>query len=130
MIRRSFYLMLFVGMASCSSRNKVPSSVIQPQEMKSILWDIMSAQNMAATISTKDSLVTTITATKALTEKVFEIHKIAPADFNKSYEWYVKHPETLKIMLDSLYAQKQRENTLQFEKKSVRDSIQKKIPAI
>ncbi len=46
-----------------------------------------------------------------LAKKVFEIHKTDSVHFNESYNWYVKHPLRLKLIFDSLYAQKQRLNS-------------------
>ncbi len=126
MIKRFFYCTLFIFIFSCSSKDKAPSTIIQPKDMKSILWDVMSAQNLATALQMKDSSINAIAETKALTQKVFEIHKITPADFDKSYNWYVKHPEAMKLIFDSLYTQKQRENNLQTKVKNLQDSLQKK----
>ncbi len=94
--------------------------------MKSILWDVMSAQNLATALQRQDSSVNTVAETNALTQKIFEIHKINAADFSKSYTWYIKHPEAMKLIFDSLYIQKERENNLQMKKKNFHDSLQKK----
>jgi hypothetical protein len=86
--------------------------MIQPEEMKSILWDVVNAQVWAGEIARKDSTVTAAAETKILSRKVFEIHRTDSAHFNNSYQWYVKHPAVLKLIFDSLYAQKQRKATL------------------
>ncbi|MDQ2720777.1 MAG: DUF4296 domain-containing protein [Bacteroidota bacterium] len=95
--------------------------------MKSILWDIMSAQNLASLIKRNDSSINSVVQTNKLTQKAFEIHKITAGDFDKSYNWYVAHPESMKLIFDSLYTQKQRENILQSKERIHQDSIQKKI---
>jgi hypothetical protein len=103
---------------SCNSGNKTPSNIIQPEEMQSILWDVMRAQTLANEIAVKDSSVNAAVETKYLSQKIFQIHKIDSSDFNKSYNWYVKHPDALKLIFDSLYAQKERENSLRLKKKN------------
>lgn len=128
MINRFFYLILILFLFSCVAKNKAPSGIIQPENMKSILWDVMSAQSLAFYLQRQDSLINTITETKVLSQKIFEIHKITEADFNKSYNWYVKHPEAMKLIFDSLYTQKQRENHLQMNRRNLQDSIHKKMP--
>ena len=80
--------------------------------MKSILWDVMRAQSLSREIALKDSTVDLAIKTKSLTQNVFEIHKTDSAQFNKSYNWYVKHPSDLKLIFDSLYVQKERKNNL------------------
>lgn len=128
MIKRLLYLVVFGILVSCSSKNKAPSSIIQPEEMKSVLWDVMRAQNLAVTVSRSDTTTNTIAVTKALTEKIFQIHKISAEDFNKSYNWYIRHPELMRLMFDSLYSQKQRANRLQLEQERMPDSSHHKIP--
>lgn len=128
MITRFLYLIVLVSLISCSSRNKAPSSIIQPEQMKSVLWDVMRAQNLAISVSRSDTTTNTIAETKALTQKVFEIHKISAEDFNKSYNWYLRHPELMKVMFDSLYDQKQRANKIQSEQQTLHDSSHHKIP--
>ena len=87
--------------------------------MKSILWDVMRAQSLARELSLKDSTIDIANETKLLSQKIFEIHKTDSALFNKSYNWYVKHPDDLKLIFDSLYAQKERENSLQLKGKLI-----------
>ena len=130
MVRIFCFIFCIVFIFSCSSKDKAPSDIIQPEAMKNVLWDVMSAQFMAQEIARKDSLVNTVSQTKALTQKVFEIHKITAADFNKSYDWYIKHPETMKRIFDSLYTQKQRDHSLELEleQKHLDRSLKKKIP--
>ena len=94
---------------ACSSRENVPSNVLSESKMKSVLWDVMRVQFLAKQTAGKDSTININAETKALTEKVFTIHKITAEDFDKSYNWYTSHPDKMQVMLDSLYTQKQRE---------------------
>ena len=112
-------MMLF----SCGKSNKPPSSPIQPKEMQSILSDVMRAETLASQIGHRDSSVDVAIETKVLSQKVFNIHETDSASFNKSYNWYVKHPDVLKIIFDSLYIQKERENNLRSRKKNMPDSL-------
>ncbi len=128
MIKRFLYLIVFFSLISCSSKNKAPSSIIQPEEMKSVLWDVMRAQNLAISVSRSDTTTNTIAETKALTQRIFEIHKISKEDFDKSYNWYLRHPDLMKVMFDSLYDQKQRANRMQPDQQTLHDSSHSKIP--
>lgn len=77
--------------------------------MQSILWDVMRAQTLAGETALKDSSIDAAIETKILSKKAFQIHKTDSAHFTESYNWYLKHPDRLKLIFDSLYAQKQRE---------------------
>lgn len=122
-MKNLLYLILLIMLFSCGKSNKPPSSLIQPKEIQSILWDVMRAETLASEISLKDSSVHVAIETKSLSQKVFKIHKTDSATFNKSYNWYVKHPDVLKIIFDSLYIQKERENNLHSAKKNIPDSL-------
>lgn len=93
----------------------MPSGFIQPKQMQNILWDVIRAQALSGEISRKDSSVNEIAETKALTQKVFQIHNITTAEFDKSYAWYTNHPEVLRLLFDSLNAQRQRDNEMKLK---------------
>jgi hypothetical protein len=114
-------------LSSCLSNNKPPKSIIQPKEMQNILWDVMRAQALATEITKKDSLLNDTLELKLLTKKVFEIHKTNTVNFNKSYSWYIKHPEAMTLIFDSLYAQKElSSHASEVSNKGQSDSIRKR----
>lgn len=104
--------LITIFFAACYSADKPPAEVIKSEQMKNILWDLMTAQALASQLSMKDSSINQALETKRLSEKVFSIHHTDSASFNNSYNWYVKHPQILKRIFDSLYSQKQREDIL------------------
>ena len=103
-------LILTCILVSCADKNKAPSGIIPTKEMSGIMWDVIKAQALANEIARKDSSINIEAQTKALTQKVFEIHHITSSSFDKSYDWYSGHPDILRLMFDSLYTQKQRAN--------------------
>ncbi len=117
MIKVFIYVFISIFLFSCYSVDKAPDNIIKPKEMKSILWDVMRAQTLAQQTSLKDSTINMAIETKLLSQKIFEIHQTDSTHFVESYNWYVKHPDVLKIIFDSLYAQKQREGDLRLKKK-------------
>jgi hypothetical protein len=106
-----------IFLVSCRSKDAPPKGYIQPTEMKSVLWDVIRAQYLAAEMAKKDSSINTDAQTKVLSEKIFTLHKISEQDFNKSYQWYIEHPEVLQTIFDSLQVQKQREITEEVDHK-------------
>ncbi len=105
----AIFIMLCI-LFSCSGKNKIPDGIIQQKEMQNILWDVIRAQALAEEIAQKDSGINKPAETKALTQKVFEIHKVKSSDFDKSYAWYTSHPDVLRIIFDSLNVQKRKTN--------------------
>lgn len=125
-----FCFVLILVLFSCSDRNKIPSGIIPAKEMSAIMWDVIRAQVLANEVSRKDSSINVESQTKTFTQKVFEIHHVTSAFFDKSYDWYSSHPNILKLMFDSLYTQKQRENDLQMKEKYNhinKDSLSRKL---
>ena len=116
-------------LVSCLEKNKVPSEIIQPKKMQNVLWDVIRAQTLSVEIARKASMVNEVTETKALTQKVFEIHNITSKDFDRSYAWYTKHPDMMRNIFDSLNIQNQRENELKLKerKKPFKEDSIKKI---
>ena len=111
-------LVIFTLLWSCSGENKIPSEIIQPNEMQNILWDVMRAQALSTEIARKDSAVNEVTETKVLTQKVFQIHNITSTAFARSYSWYTNHPDVMRILFDSLNSQNQRETQLEMKNRN------------
>jgi hypothetical protein len=122
MMKTIFCLLIPVIFFSCVNGDDPPSNIIQPEEMKAVLWDVIRAQSLAHETARKDSMVNEAIKTKELSQKVFQIYNIDSAYFNKSYNWYISHPPVLKLIFDSLYSQKQEENMLRLRKPTIRDS--------
>lgn len=116
-MKKLFFFFLIGIMLSCSDKNKTPSGIIPPKDMSGIMWDVIRAQALANELTRKDSTISVEAQTKALTQKVFEIHHITSSSFDKSYDWYSSHPDILKLMFDSLYTQEQRGNDLHMKEK-------------
>jgi len=116
---RKFLIYIFgsIFLFSCYSKDKTPANIIKPKEMKSILWDVMRAQTLAQQTSLKDTTVSVPVEINLLSKKIFKIHNTDSTHFIESYNWYVKHPASLKLIFDSLYTQKQRESETRLKKK-------------
>lgn len=125
----SLISLLFI-FTSCSNRYDVPSSILQKQEMGDILWDMVQAQNLALQLRMKDSTVDVSGTALELTNEVYRLHKISKAEFDKSYGWYMSRPDLLRVVIDSVYVQRTRENTgriqMRYDKRK-QDSIRAKF---
>ena len=110
-----FYVFCLATLFSCSPKDKVPKSVIQPEKMGDVVWDVIRMQFLAEEKAASDTSVNQEEELKNLTEKVFEIHKISAKKFDDSYNWYVKHPTLLKRIFDSMQVQKQEAHNVKEE---------------
>ncbi len=100
---------------ACSSNDKLPPDILPLNTMKTIIWDMTVAGNLASDkyVLRKDSqrIMTT-----GLYRKVFDLHKINKAAFYKSYGYYEAHPQELKILFDSISNYGMRQKSLSYQK--------------
>jgi len=116
-----FFLIMILALA-CSS-DQVPKNVIQPEEMKMILYDLFRSEE-AATKLTLDSSINTFTNRQlVMYNNVFAIHHIDKDAFYRSYRYYEEHPDLHKELMDSLSAFAGREKIKSYQKGS-----QKPVP--
>ena len=130
---KNIFLLIVLGFfISCSGKNKVPPEIIQPNKMKKLLWDVIQAQALATETARKDSTVNEVAENKILTQKIFDIYKIRSKDFDQSYSWYTSHPDVMRIIVDSLNAEKQRESQLEQQEKykPIKSTPLKKIDSV
>ena len=85
-----------------------------------VLWDIVRADALAHQIVKNDSSKSLQNESIKFTNNVFKIHDIKEEQFKKSYSYYIKHPEILKVILDSLNAQQINKSTLDIPVKNKR----------
>lgn len=109
MMKQVLFLLFLVSSLLSCNKNKVPGSIIQPDKMGNVLWDVMRVQFLADELAIADSSIKREEELNDLTNQVFKIHKTTSAKFDKSYDWYVKHPDLLKRIFDSIQVQKERE---------------------
>ncbi len=123
MIKWPILFLSFIFITACSKRTHIPSGIIKPREMQNIFWDMIRGDILAQEITNKDSTKNLKTESFAITEKIFSIHNINRAKFEKSITFYEMHPGLVKIIFDSLNAVQTRENSTEIErrKKSYRD---------
>ena len=89
-------------LCACSGQTSVPSDVLPPEDMQSVLWDVMLADEVAEFYLQKDSTLMPLTEHTSLYQKVFQLHKISKEMFDKSISFYEHRPDLLQPILDSL----------------------------
>ena len=106
MIRCILIIAIVVSCFSC--KESIPSEIIKPEKMQDILWDILKADALSQQITTRDSAKSLAAENIKLTNQVFLIHNITKEQFEKSYSYYVQHPDIMRTILDSITAKQTR----------------------
>jgi Domain of unknown function (DUF4296) len=94
----TLFFSLFI--TACNSNKKV----LPIQQMKVVMWDIITTDEWMKLSATKDSSILLKKENISLYNKIFGLHKISKDEFYNSYEYYQAHPNEMKILLDSVAA--------------------------
>jgi hypothetical protein len=121
-----FILLLMSGVLSCSRSGQIPSDVLDQESMSAILFDISMAEGHVENAYFRDSAKSRDSILKVELDRVLLIHGVTQADFLKSYRFYRSRPHLYKVMIDSLQAQNQRDQSRMYLQPGQRRNKQKK----
>ena len=128
MIRYLWVMGMILAGSACISDNQVPSGLIQPEQMKSIVWDMIKAGEVAkydTSLHKTDSLKDQATE---MFQKVFAIHHTDREQFYKSYTYYLNHPDLNKALFDSVSSLANVERNLIYKLRYAKpDTLRKRI---
>jgi hypothetical protein len=88
--------------ASCGHRT--PGGILPPEKMEKVLYDYLSADIYVNEFMSLDSSLSPERESARLQKKVFLKHGISKAEFYRSYDYYMKHPDRMKEVVDSITA--------------------------
>lgn len=100
--------LMFFLIVSCGKGVKVPSNVIQPEDMEKILFELNMAEDFVMTYIAKDTTKNRDAEIKMEYHKVFMLHGVNEQQFEESYDFYKKNPDIFRVVMDSLNAKAQR----------------------
>ena len=127
---RYFFLVLLCFVVLACSRKKLPPGVFPRDKMEDVIWDMMrTGQFLNNFVLYKDTTINIPGETRRWYDKVYQLHSITKAQFDKSYTYYRQHPDLMKEVLDSI---SKRTNNVPpgQEKATPPDSARKKLDSI
>jgi hypothetical protein len=109
-------LLVLAFLAGCSNKDKVPSGIIPRDQMSSILWDMVQADQYSDAYLVKDSAhINVKMETMRLYLKVFQLHKVSLDDFKKSMRFYLDHPDMTRSLFDTVINRGNRQRSESFK---------------
>jgi hypothetical protein len=97
----AFLLLLFLF--SCRRSDSIPSDILTPEKMESVMWDMMRADQFNLDhVFSKDSTADRKAKSLELYRQVMALHEISQDEFRKSFYYYRARPELLRVVMDSL----------------------------
>ena len=98
---KGLIFLLLISIVSCQRKNDdIPATILQPGEMREVLWDMFRADLYLREHVVTDSLKHI--KSLALYSEVMKKHNTTQEQFSESFNFYRAHPALFKPMLDSL----------------------------
>lgn len=106
------FVLIFV-LAACK---QMPGrgGILSYNDMKQVMWDLAKVDEYSLVYIRRDTTKNLQVETSRLYQKVFRLHNTDSAHFFNSFDYYKKHPDQYKILLDSLSALATRERQNRF----------------
>jgi len=101
-MRILLFFILTLSVYGCIRDKKIPKGIIAQNEMRKIMWDLMRADAYVADFIMKDSTRDQRTESAILYDVIFKMHSTTEEAFIKSRDFYLKRPDLLKVITDSL----------------------------
>lgn len=101
-MRTALVLLFIISCFSCNGPNAVPAEIIPHEKMETILWQLMQSDEYLNSFAARDSVKKNSAARIKIYQQVFALNKTSKAEFEKSYHYYLDHPDRIKIMFDSI----------------------------
>jgi hypothetical protein len=103
MRRAGIFMVAILLIISCKKKDRLPSGIMTPTQMQSVLFDMMRAdQFLNEYVFAKDSSAKLDSSCMNLYARVMTLHNISRDDFKKSFDYYNAHPSLLRDVLDSI----------------------------
>lgn len=113
---RKIFLGFLIFLFSCST-DGVPEGILKPEKMQAVFWDYIRADVYANEYLRLDSTKNVMVESARLQEQVFNLHKVSRQEFYESYEYYLRHQEKLKTVLDTMLVREQQRTLVDTVKK-------------
>jgi len=96
---KKFFAFILIGTLLYACKPGIPKNVIPPEKMEKILFDIHVAEGYATGITNQDSSKKIAAALYKGIYKKFEIDSVG---YNRSMDYYYKHPDIMKLMYENI----------------------------
>lgn len=102
-------IILISCIAGCRDKDGLPSGILKNEKMQAVLWDVIQAEAFTTQFIKKDTLKNAPLENAKLQQQIFAIHKISKEDFYDSYNYYIRHVDLMRTLLDSIASRGERE---------------------
>ena len=112
------WLLLTCFLVACKSRQELPKGILKPEKMQDVFWDFIRADVYTTNFMTVSPTTRPVVENIRMQNKIFATHHVSKDEFYKSYAYYSNHKELMTVMIDSMVAKQQRQDSVKQTNKS------------
>jgi hypothetical protein len=100
---------------SCGNKDGLPKGVLPINKLKVVMLDVFQAEAFTEQYIKKDTTKNLALENAKLQQQIFKRHNVTKESYYKSYNYYNKSAETMKILMDTItiYGERQRGDFMQ-----------------
>ncbi len=103
MIRYFIFISMIIMLLSCFDKKTPPDSILKPDKMQVVLWDIVLAETFSSHFITATGYIENTAVEDAKFQKqIFAIDGVSRDEFYGSFNYYKSNSVLMKVLLDSL----------------------------
>ncbi len=96
-------IFLLAILVSCGSKDRIPSDILPPDKMETMLWDFIRADEFNQDyVFGRDTLANRKEISLEMYRKILAVHGVEQDEFRKSFYYYRAHPQLLRTVMDSV----------------------------
>lgn len=103
-MKKALSLVIITLLITACGGDTTPKDVYPVKKMRTVLWDVIRANEMAEFYQIRDSSWKGSHKRDSLLDLVCKLHETNRNELNNSLDWYQRHPELFKEVLDTLKA--------------------------
>ncbi len=120
----TIFLLLMIAI---SCRQDASKKIIEPEQMKVVIWDMLNADSWHEQLKLRDTLVKYTNENFKFYNQIFAAHNITKEQFYNSYKYYQTNPLKMQALLDSATAYGERIKNAPVKPKLL-DSLKATLP--
>jgi hypothetical protein len=97
-------LIAIVSLLGCKDGDKLPSGILKPEKMETVMWDVVRADVFTGEYIKADSGKNLAQENIRLQKKIFAINNTTREEYYNSYEYYKSKPDMMRALLDTMVA--------------------------
>ena len=108
-MRLTIIICLLIIFSFDSCKSDTSKDILPEEKMQSVIWELIKADVYTEQFLQIDSTINAPAKNAALQSKIFNEQKITKSEFNKSYDYYIAHPDKMKNIFDTILNRNSRE---------------------